>query len=489
MIEKTKFWIPPVPFHQHRKTGHNTQACMACVVDDRLFHGLRFEGEMLMLTPDNWQEVITYGCIDFLLVESIWRSTCGIWFIDRCRQTPDGQNLIQVVEFARKKAISTVFWMTRGYEYHEMYQGLLDHFDYVFSTDPKEVEVLTAQGRDADYLPPCIQPAVHHPFRPYNPHRSFGLNVLYDGLADLEKQVPRLKILKEIQKLGLSIIESRRHVPPSRLNHLSEYRDSILGCTTRRGRILALQHANTSVTFDATLSTPAEQQWMTLEAAGCGLPVVHQGSVSKDDVRKCIAIECGNSPVDLLIELVRFQKDPVFRERMGHIAWRQVHQHHTFSHRIRQICEKIHMGPLWEEFPKVSVIVLAKTREQAEQPRNIIEQQTYPNIETVVLVKNRTPRLPEDQKPVDDTDNFCCIEVTDTLSDSECMYMGHMNAKGTYHFRMDCEDNYGPHYIADMIFYARCLDARIDECFHEPVTLTGRFKLSGRNKGSQMLKK
>jgi hypothetical protein len=54
---------------------------------------------------------------------------------------------------------------------------------------------------------------------------------------------------------------------------------------------------------------------------------------------------------------------------------------------------------------------------------------------------------------------------------------------------MDCEDNYGPHSIADMIFYARCLDAWIDECLHEPVTLMGRFKLSGRNKGNQMEKK
>ena len=461
MMEKSHFWIPPVPFRQFRKSVVNSGIRMACVVDDRLFHGLRFEGEMFLLTPDNWQEVITYGGIDFLLIESIWVSACGGWFIDNPRQIPSGQDLKLVVQHARKKGIPTVFWMTRGYEFHEIYQDLLDHFDYLFSTDPKEVEMLQARGKNVDYLPPCIQPAVSNPFRSFDAQPTFELNVLYDGLADLEKENGKLGLLREIQKLGLSIIESRRHLPSSCLHDLSEFKGSVLGCTTRRGRILALTHAKSCITFQNTLSTCSEQQWMSLEAAGSGLPVLYQGTLSGNDVRKSVVMECGDLPLDLLIELVRFEKDPVFRERMGHLAWRQVHQDHTFSHRIRQICEKVGLDFLWEEYPEVSVIALAYNRDQAKRVRDIIKQQTYPHIETVVLLKTRIPGLPEGQKLPADTDNFRCIELTETLSDMACLHIGHNRAQGTCHFRMDCQDHYGPHYIADLMLYPRCTDTRV----------------------------
>jgi len=478
-MEKIRFWIPPVPFRQFRKNGVKSGIRMACVLDDRLFHGLRFEGEMFVLTPDNWQEVISYGEIDFLLIESIRLSACVNWFIDNPRQIFSGQDLKQVVQHAREKGIPSVFWMTRGYEYHQVYQGLLDHFDYLFSTDLKEVEMLQARGKDVDYLPPCIQPAVHHPLRTCDVQPTLQLNVLFDGLADLEKKAGQLSVLREIQKLGLSIIESRCHLPSGRLYDLSQLKESVLGCTTRRGRILALTHAKSCITFQKTLSTCSEQQWMSLEAAGCGLPVLYQGNLSGNDLRKSIVMECGDLPLDLLIELLRFEKDPVFRDRMGQMAWRQVHQHHTFSHRIRQICQKLKLDFLWEEYPKASVIVLANTREEAERVRSIIGQQTYPHIETVVLLRTRIPELTEDQTLVVDADNFRCIEVAESMSDSECLYVGQVNAKGTCHFRMDCEDDYGPHYVADMILYAHCMDVCVDQCIPEPVIPTDRFKLFG----------
>ena len=477
-MEKIRFWIPPVPFRQFRKNGVASGIRMACVLDDRLFHGLRFEGDMYLLTPENWQEVITYGDIDFLLIESIYFSPGSGWFMDNFRQLPSLQDLKLVARFAREKGIPAVFWMTRGHEYHVVYHGLLDHFDYLFSTDPKEVEMLQARGKDVDYLPPCIQPAVHHPFRPCDAQTTFELNVLYDGLADLEKKVEKLSVLREIQKLGLSIIESRRHLSPSRrLHDLSEITESVLGCTTRRGRILALTHAKSCITFQNTLSTCSEQQWMSLEAAGCGLPVLYQGNLSGNDVRKSVVLECGDLPLDLLIELLRFEEDPVFRDRMGQMAWRQVHQHHTFSHRIRQICEKLGLDFLWEEHPKASVIVLANTREEAERIRSIIGQQTYPHIETVVLLKTSIPGLTEGQKPVADSEDFRCIEVPDAMSDSECLYMGHVNAKGTCHFRINCEDDFGPHYISDLMLYGHCMGVWIDQCFHESEIMPDRFKL------------
>jgi hypothetical protein len=457
MSEKIKFWMPPIPFRQPQKQEKTTNIRMACVVEDRLYHGLCFEGEILLLTPKNWQAILTYARIDFLLIESIWISSCGNWSVDRSRQTCHLADLIQVAQYARKQNIPTVFWMTKGHEYHELYQPLFRCFDYLFCADFRQIDKISSSRRHADGLQPCIQPAVYNPFRHYDPFHDFALNVLFDGLADLEKQNFQHEILKETQRIGLSIIESRQHFFKNRLCPFPEYFDSILGYTTLQGRLLALKYAKTYVTFHGTLSTPVEQQWMALEAGACRLPVIHQGELSKEDVRKTFAIECKDHPMDLLIELIRYRADNIYRERMGHKTWRAVHQGHTFSHRIKYICEAIGIKSLWEEFPKVSAITLVHSKESFEKASVLFRQQTYPNLEMLIVVKDTASWLSGFHGWKDAVKDIKLIKVPGEISDNTCMNIGHIQARGLYHCRLNTQDHYGPDYISDMILHVRSI--------------------------------
>ncbi|MDA3788579.1 MAG: glycosyltransferase [Desulfobacula sp.] len=460
IIEKTGFWSPPVPAWEPLKHKTNSNLCMACVVEERVYQGFRFEGKVMLLTPGTWEQVLTYGKPDFLLMDSFLISACGNWHMGQGEGSPEQENLLQILDYAGKKSIPTVYWMTKGHEYHDLYKGFSQLFDYVFCADPRELEKMKADGIQADILLPCIQPAIHNPFRHYDHYDTFGLNVLYDGWADLDRLQGQLSVLNEIQTYGLSIIESRYRIFQNRKKIFPEYRDSILGCTTRQGRISALKYAKTYITFQQTLSTQTEQQWMTLEAAGCRLAVIHNGALKDEDVRKNIVIECADT-FESLLALTRFKEDDLYRERVAHKGWRAVHQSHSFFNRLKRICEKSGIERHWNEFPKASVITPTYRREKLKRCLETFEGQSYPNRELIIVFNgNHLPSL-KDLGIDQPMENVKIINVPGDLFAGACINCGHLQATGQYCFRMDDDDHYGVNYISDMILSSISIDAEL----------------------------
>lgn len=459
-IEKTAFWAPPVPVWEPLKNKKNTCLRMACMVEERLYQGLRFEGEVLLLTPSNWKAILKYAKPDFILLESVLISSCGHWHMGQNEASCEQQKIVQMLAYAAELSIPTVYWMTKGHEYHDMYKAFYGLVDFVFCADPRELEKIQADGIDADLLLPCIQPAIYNPFRHYAHYDTFALNVLFDGWADLVRLQDKIGVLKEIQKYGLSIIESRYRIFQNRRSDFPEYLDSILGCTSRQGRISALKYAKSYITFAQTLSTQTEQQWMTLEAAACRLPVVHNGTLKDDDVRKNIVMECSN-PFESLLAFTRFEKDGLYRERFAHKGWRAVHQFHTFSRRLNRICEKIGIEGGVNEFPKVSVVTPTYRREKLKSCLDTFQRQSYPNRELVIVFNgNALPSLSE--AGVDTPmKNVKIMNVPGDLFAGACMNQGHLQATGDYCFRMDDDDHYGANYISDMVLSAKALDAEL----------------------------
>ena len=459
-IEKTAFWAPPVPVWEPLKNKKNTHLRMACMVEERLYQGLRFEGEVMPLTPSNWEQILTYGKPDFILMESVLISSCGHWHMGYNEASSEQKKIVQILAYAAKLSIPTVYWMTKSHEYHNLYKDSCRLFDFVFCADPRELEKMQADGIDADLLLPCIQPAIYNPFRHYEHYDTFALNVLFDGWADLVRLQDKIGVLKEIQKYGLSIIESRYRIFQNRKRDFPEYLDSILGCTTRQGRLSALKYARSYITFEQTLSTQTEQQWMTLEAEACRVPVVHNGELKDEDVRKNIVIECSD-PFESILELTRFEKDGLYRERIAHKGWRAVHQSHTFSQRVKQICKKIGIEGCLNEFPKVSVVTPTYRRKNLKRCLDTFERQRYPNLELVIVFNGNT--LPSLKEAGVDTprENVKIINVPGDLFAGACINQGHLQATGDYCFRMDDDDHYGANYISDMVLSARAVDAEL----------------------------
>ncbi|MEZ4579735.1 MAG: glycosyltransferase, partial [Desulfobacterales bacterium] len=384
----------------------------------------------------------------------------GHWQMGQSPGAPGQDELLQILTYARKLNIPSVFWITRGHEYHSHYKDFASHFDFVFCADPRESELLQDEKIKSDILLPCVQPAIYNPFRHYEHYHSFRLGMLYDGWADLDRMEEELGVLKDIIPYGLDIIESRYQIFRNREATLQDFQESIVGCVSEQSRIQALRYAKAYISLDKTLSTKVTQQWLSLEASASRLPVIHYGSVADDDVRNGAIVQCPDQ-TDFQMEVVRFYEDDLYRDRMAHLGWRKVFQEHTFSHRIRKICMNIGIDHGWIEYPMVSMVTPTKRCEQLQRCLETYEKQSYPDKE-LILVYNGNPTSQQKKSWAEfDRDDIKFAIVPGDMFAGACLNQGHIMARGEYLFRVDDDDWYGANYLMDMVLQARSIDAQL----------------------------
>lgn len=279
LIERIGYWVPSDEIGIHESSTPKTNLKIAAIVEERLYQGLRQEARMMLLTPHNWKAILKYSEPDFLLMESVWTTATGHWHMAQCPPSQDRNQLIEIISMARHMGIPTVFWMTKNNFYHEHYKTFASHFDFIYCADPMEAEILRKEGLNAKVLLPCATQSL------YSENQIRSIPFLFDGWADIDKYTVDLNSLNKLKPLGLKIIESRYQIFRKRVDALPNFKDNIVGCVTRSGRLSALAASQCYITFEKSLSTSITQQWMSLEAVGLGSHVFHIGEIYIDDPR------------------------------------------------------------------------------------------------------------------------------------------------------------------------------------------------------------
>jgi hypothetical protein len=443
-------------YPHHRDT--NSSLRFAAILGDRLFQGIRFEGELLPLTPSCINAVLEFGQPDFLLVESVISSFDGYWNTSSSAEPDQQVMLASVVETARVLKVPTVFWLTVGNEQFAEYQKTAELFDLIACADSKLADHLVKEGRNAVYLPPCVQPIIFNPFRHLNDQSAPDLNILFDKGTDLLEFDAVRSAIEGLKVHGLTILESR----PAQGHGTRPMMDMVqtnhpFAFAAHETRLSALKNAKAYVSCGISTSTWVEQQWMALEAASCRMAVIHLGRLDSNDLLSDVMIDC-NCEEDFLLEFYRHSKDSLYRERIAHQAWRHVNEHHTFSHRIAQLCRKLGLTHDWVEYPKVSVITPSYRRASLRRCVENYEAFDYPNKELVIAFNGN--ELPDaSELGVTERNDIAVTYVPRDLFSGAALNMGHLVASGEYVFRVDDDDCYGPNYLKDMVLSARALDA------------------------------
>lgn len=325
LIESIGYWVPADEIGIHESSTPKTNLKIAAIVEERLYQGLRQEAIMMLLTPHNWKATLQYAKPDLLLMESIWTTATGHWHMAQCPPSQERNQLIEIISMAKHMGIPTVFWITKNNVYHEHYKDFASHFDFVFCADPSEAEKMRKEGVHAELLLPCARQVEN--IDPGN--RT--IPILFDGWADLDKYTAELDFLKSLKTLGIKIIESRYQIIRRRAGVLSDYKEQLVGCVTRQGRLTALAATQHYLTFEKTLSTITTQQWMTLEAIGWGAVVFHVGGMDIDDLRYSIIRNLKN--VDQIIPAISLEY-----ENQAILIDKKL----TFADRLVQIINAIH---------------------------------------------------------------------------------------------------------------------------------------------------
>ncbi len=460
LIGLTKYWIPAIDHWTPLLADKRSTLRVAAVLEDRLYHGFDVECELMLMTPDNWQDVLDYGKPDILLMESIWQTTTGHWHLGQYPKAPqETQELLEIVRAAKKNGIPTVFWMTKGHAYHEHYRRFAAAFDTVFCADPREVELLRCAGIEADLLMPCTQPALFNPFRYYDDYHALSIDFLFDGWADIDRLPGIVERLDDIHRMGLSIIESHYRLFQRKAALLGKYNDSLLGCVNQNGKIIALKYSKCMITLDESLSSRVTRQWDALDALASRLPIIHWGTFSDDDMRKHLVIE--NSDERQFLETCKqIHTDDTYRQATAHLGWRAVYQQHTYAHRLQTICKSVGINHSWNEYPKISLVCPTYRASYIDNLIDTFHRQDYPEKELVIVYNGSRDKAMNLKTAFGDEKIKFCVVPQDLFAGA-CLNVGYMNATGEYCFRIDDDDLYGDHYVSDMMLYLRAIDCNI----------------------------
>lgn len=433
---------------------------MAAVVSDRLYQGFKFESDLLLLTPENWERTLEHGNPDFLLMESCWDTVTGHWYLAQTHSGEQQDMLLSILLYCRKHHIPTVYWHTQDFLYHDVFSSFAANFDFVFCADSTNIEYFRKNNIESELLLPAIQPAIHNPFRDFNVAGEFSLDILYDGWADILRLGDNLHFLHSLKHLGLSIIESQFRLFHTKLYDSKGLADNILGSVDWQDRLMAFKYAKLCVMADSTLSTTTLQQWKTLEIAACRVPVLYRGELETDDIRRD-AVTAKSSDDELIEHASYLLKNNILRQKQAHLGWRAIQQNHTFSHRINQICNTIGISHDMVEHPPVSIVIATFREALLTRCIENFDKQIYPNKELILVMNSNSFSRKHAEGLLSERTDIRLHIVPSERVEGGCLNVGIMAAKGEFIIKMDDDDHYSAHYVSDMMLHEKSIDADV----------------------------
>ncbi len=460
VLERIHYWRPGVDPSRPALAGRSSLR-IGLVGSNEFYLNVAPEGQLFLLEPDNYAEVIETVSLDLILVESAWNPLSKGWYQFQLDGTPAQHMLHDLLERASERGCPSCFWLTEGVAYAADYAETARRCDAVFCADHAAVESFDALGVRGAYLPPCVQPARFHPFHDDPFRRDRGPAVYFDGWADIDRGLVENGVLEAVaDRTGLSVFESRYRMLSSRLSALSGLAPNVEGCLTPGLHPVALRSAEVVLSLTGPESERVARQWAAMKAAATGNVLVHLGELEGGDIRGDLVRTHADREAFLAdIEWLREHSWP--RARLAHITWRRVMQEHTMAHRLGDICAALNVEHDWSPEPSVSVVTPTRRPENVERVLENFDQQRYPRKELRIVVNGEVPAEDGRWRELSRRPDVTVDAVPADRFAGACMNRGHAASQADYVMRMDDDDHYGEHYISDVMLALQCVDADV----------------------------
>jgi glycosyltransferase involved in cell wall biosynthesis len=460
IYERTLFWDLPLP-PEAPEPVWTPKLRIAGIAGDRLFRGLELDSIFLPLTPVNWEPVLCHGRPDFILVESVWISATGHWYLGQTVPGEENDLILRMVETAAKKAIPTVFWMTLDVRYCPQFVTTARRFDRIFCADPLATEWFEKQGMAADTLLPAVQPVLFNPVQRIPQDQMMPAGVIFDGWVELFRNPQLGEVLKRISRRHLKIIQTNQMMYKNQVGRTDQRLSPCI-----KGTVLSsqypnlLKHARRYLVFQNICKTKTAQHWDILEATASRVPVAYLGSLDTNDPLRPFVLSF-DSEDDFCGFVNKNGTFDIETEVHQQTVWRRTMSDHVFAKRIQTICGRLGISYDWEEFPQVSLVTGTRREHLLSKSMAQFFGQTYPEKE-LVLIFNGEAAAVENLRKTHARDKQIQIDVLpgDT-GVGTVLNLGIHKARGQYFFRMDDDDIYGSNYVLDTMLYLRCVNAEV----------------------------
>ena len=454
--------FPLLPIPDARADGHP----VAAILDTFTEYSLRHEVNLLLMSPKHWRAQIEKTRPECLLVESAWRGNNGGW---RNRivgyEDIEDNPLRELVQYCRSNGIPTVFWNKEDPPHFDNFLGAAREFDFVFTSDADCVpRYRKALGHDRIYvLPFAAQPRLH------NPSREEGwpnYPVCFPGSWVPRRYPERAETLRYLLDPaiphGLHIFDRNLTRPEfgSDYRFPDRYKAAIKGTLTYEEMLTAYRCYDVLLNVNTVTESPTMFARRVFESLACGTPVISSESVGMSrmlagHVRVTRSME---ETADHLQELLG---DEEARVQEGHLAYRHVHENHTYRHRMNEVFRRIGLKSLGSEQPSVSVLMPTMRPQNVAQCIENFTKQAYQNKELILILYNAEFGLDAIRRHTDLVPNVRVLHVDGRTTLGDCLNRGVEAASGKYVAKMDDADLYGERYLADAVLAATFSDAEV----------------------------
>ncbi len=462
-VDPTKFIDFPVLSVPVTSSGRPT---VAAILDTFTEYCLRHEVDLVLMSPRSWRTQLERRRPVCLFVESAWRGNNGVWQ-DRIvgYESLEDNLLREILEHCRSIGIPTVFWNKEDPPHFDNFIGAARDFDHVFTSDadciPRYREAL---GHDRVYaLPFAAQPRLHNPSReagwPRYPVCFAGswVSSRYPGRAETLRQ-----LLDPSMSHGLHIFDrnlSRMDFGPD-YRFPEQYHEAIRGTLTYDEMLTAYRCYDVMLNVNTVTESPTMFARRVFESLACGTPVISSESVGMSNML-AQHVRVARNTEDTARHLEELLGDAEARIREGHLAYRHVHENHTYRHRVHEVFRRIGLEALGTEQPAVSVLTPTMRPENVAHCLENFRRQGYENRELILILNNAEFDVDAIRRDVESIPNAQVIHVEGRTTLGDCLNRGVEAASGKYVAEMDDDDYYGERYLSDSVLAASFSDAEI----------------------------
>ena len=439
---------------------------VAAILDTFTEYCLRYEADLVLLTPKQWKRQLERAQPTFLLVESAWSGNNGEWrYLLTNYKSRDVNPLRDLVGYCREHELTTVFWNKEDPPNFDVFIDVAKEFDFVYTTDVDSIskyKEICEHGRVYLMAFAC-QPRLHNPCR----DKSWPRYPVCFAGSWMEKYSERRRSLDDLLEpalaFGLHIFDRNLKVTgyDSRYRFPDRYQNAIKGSLDYEHMLTAYRCYDVMMNVNTVTDSPTMFSRRVFESLACGTPVISTDSVGLEATLGGYVRITRNSQ-DTTSHLNELLADEERRMREGHLGYRYVHTHHTYRHRMKEMFLEVGVesGDSARK-PSVSVVIATCRPDNVKFAIENYRKQVYAEKELLLVLNNAIFDVESIEAQARDLNNVRIVQVDGRVTLGESLNRGVEEASGYYIAKMDDDDYYGENYLSDMMLAADFSGAEI----------------------------
>lgn len=426
---------------------------VAVILDPFSSLAFGFEWSQFPVSPTHWRDELTRDRPDLLFIESAWNGNDGAWRLAMTKESPLREALAEMVAWCRGEGIPTVFWNKEDPPNYEVFIRTAQLFDQVFTVDADRIPAYVEDlGHDrVGLLPFAAQPRIHNPIRHT---RTLIGEVAFAGTYFVHKHADRRAqmdyLLPAAADRGLDIYSRMQDKKDPRYLFPAQFRSAVVGTLPYEQMLAASTCYRVFLNVNSVTESPTMCARRLFELSAAQTTIL-SGPAASIEPFFGDTITVAHDAESARLGLGALLDQSEHRDRLGLRAHRRVFDEHLYTDRVDTVLATLGLPPHTVD-QSVSAIVPTMRPGQIEHVLRTVAAQVHTDLELILLPHGFDPdRGPIESLAAELGVSVQVVPVDKSLTLGAVMNVGVQAAAGRYVAKMDDDNDYGPHYLSDLV--------------------------------------